>query len=256
MKESEALADSFLETEINEGSLSSIRNSSNSSHPSSSGLATSFSEYKKNDKQLSEEQTQLAKINDYIKQPSIKRLIATILAQQEEKGFKSIAVVSEMPQEGRSFITSLVAFCYAQMYQKRVIIVDLSNPNKLNEWHFVNLFSIAQPNQISTYASGIHLLVAKPQNDKNCEIKETPPQQDLFKVLLESLKPSYDLILIDTNAMAEKTSDKPDSILSAKLADRSVLVLTQKTLTREKLIQVKERIKSAGIEVLGTIHNR
>jgi Mrp family chromosome partitioning ATPase len=211
------------------------------------------------------EENQISKLRDYTSQPKIKRLISSIILKQGETNFKSVAILSELPREGRSFITSLVAFCYAQMYQKRVIIIDLSNPNKTNSWNFVNLISANDLNNIkednpNSYC--IHLLVAKPQPDlinKNIStttINESCTQLDLLKITLDSLKPSYDLILLDTNAMSDNKTDKPDSINSAKMADRSILVLSEKTLTREKLIQIKSRIVSAGIEVLGTIHNR
>jgi hypothetical protein len=61
---------------------------------------------------------------EYVKDPLIKRLINQVSLLQEEDGFKSMTVVSELPREGRTFVIAALALGYSCFLKKRVLIVD------------------------------------------------------------------------------------------------------------------------------------
>lgn len=217
----------------------------------------------------------LVRIAKYLQQPKIKRLVSNIVTQQEREKFKTLAVISELTKEGRSFITSLLAYAYATVHRKRVLILDLANLTSQHDWQFVDLLHQegqgANPTTKTDNGVGelksftIHLLTAQSQSfDLEATLPPPPAASELqglnleslLSPILEALKPSYDLVLIDTSALSIENESQVDPLISAQKADRSVLVLTNLSMRRDVLEKIKHRINSSGISVLGTVHNQ
>jgi Mrp family chromosome partitioning ATPase len=119
--------------------------------------------------------------------------------------YTSVAISSNKPKEGKSFLASMLAMQYAEMGDRVLIIdADLSNRSvaKLlrvkSGTHELNSFSVAELNEsiIQTGDSQIDLLQPGKVVFKNAEVAS-------FNGLLEELKKTYDRIIIDTPSIGK-----------------------------------------------------
>lgn len=172
---------------------------------------------------------------------------------------KTIAVVSSMQGEGKSFTSSNIACAFAQAGEK-VLLIDCDMRrgrlhkvfNASNEKGFSNLLI----DSIRNY----------PEYIKKTEIKNlsllpmgtVPPNpaeliaSEKNRKLLEIFKENYDIIIYDCVPVTGLT----DSLIMAKLVDATVVVASAKLTPLELLQNTKKSLLNVGANIAGVVLNR
>src|SRR5690242_2502539 len=77
---------------------------------------------------------------DYVRYTEFKRLLNQIINAQKRDGFKTLAVLSEHPQEGKTFFVSTLALGFATLLGKRVLIVDTISQTRNRSLYLDRIF--------------------------------------------------------------------------------------------------------------------
>ena len=196
----------------------------------------------------------LDSLNDFIKHTEVKRLINQILSAQAKSGFRSLAVLSEYPGEGKTFFVAALALAYARLLPSRVLVVNTVVQPRSRGLFLESILGMHAP--VSRQTRG---LVEPGRVDLITTHGDDfgPFDSSDFHVAsyIEGLASRYDVVLVDTCAMSAAEKENIDPIIVAKHADTSVLVTSPRSLDRSSLNRVKRKLRRYGIRPLGTVYN-
>jgi len=220
----------------------------------------------------------------YLRLPEIKRLVHRIASTQNEDPYKSLVILSEYPGEGRSFLVSLLALAYASILKSRVLILDTVSQTRESSFHSSSVIrdsSLAQEppgnreddSQLRGI-TGVDLIATRAMQPSGIVSSDPQMKTDgaskafqtsdvallqtaefLMKPFIAALSPSYDLILLDTCAMASVSGDHFDPLVLARQIERAVLLLSPSSRNRGTAETIKKRLDQEGISLMGVIHN-
>ena len=196
----------------------------------------------------------LQTLDEYIRSTEFKRLINQIAVAQARSDFKSLAVLSEIRGEGKSFFTAALALAYARHLPSRVLIVDTVTPSGREQSCFQPLVGMHVPHSLQSRG-----LVEPGRIDLVCTNQSSAngAAQSDFQIgqYLSSLADRYDLIIVDTTALAASCKDKTDPLIVAQHVDVSILLASSYSLDKEILSGIKRKLQRYGIEPLGIVFN-
>lgn len=199
---------------------------------------------------------------------------SSITAEAFRSALTSLLFVAETPQvqpkvlvftsanaaDGKTTVASNIAIAAAEIRMKVLIIdADLRRPRMHDIFKLHNGCGLADilngglsyesANQIiqPTVISNLSVLPAGTPTDAAAHLLYSAA----WPALLESLRPAYDLILIDTPPMLQMT----DARVAARHADAVVLVARSTLTTRDAVIAAKERLTEDRLPVVGAILN-
>ena len=176
-----------------------------------------------------------------------------------DEELKTIAIVSSMQGEGKSFVSSNLACAFAQAGEK-VLIIDCD----MRRGRLHKLFNVSNHEGFS------NLLISDIKDYENyiqkTEIKNLsiltmgaipPNPAELLassknEKLMEILKQKYDIIIYDCVPVTGLT----DSLIMAKLADKTVIVAASKMTPLELLQNTKKSLVNVGANIAGVVFNR
>lgn len=196
---------------------------------------------------------------DYIRYSEFKRLLGELAVMVDRDRFKTIAVLSEHPGEGKTFLVSAMALGYASLLDRKVLIVDTVIRN--DESHSLYLKKIYEEHlEYAPFLGGAKTHVARmielisPEMREN---KEDSGDAADFRIgtYVNSIKDNYDLILVDTCALGAKNKRNIDPVIVARQSDASILVTSDRSLNRESVQRVKQIMAQWHVRVVGVIHN-
>jgi len=218
---------------------------------------------------------------DYIRHPEFKRLLNQILMAQQEQKFVSMAILSEFPQEGRTFFISALALGYATYLDKKVLIMDTISQTKDESFYFGHILgeesdSIFSYDNDSDSKGGVVDLIATKNLCRRVKLEHEGESLDVLKGdsllsysekdlyenvdfrirdFINSLKKSYDLILLDTCPLSRASKFHLDPMILAKQAETSILLTSPQSVNRRRLSTIRNELKSSQVKILGTIFN-
>jgi capsular exopolysaccharide synthesis family protein len=172
---------------------------------------------------------------------------------------KTIAVVSSMQGEGKSFVSANLACAFAQAGEK-VLLIDCDMRrgrlhkifNVSNDGGFSNLLI----SDIHEYESYIRKTEIK--NLSILPMGAVPPNPAellaSFKneQLMELFKEKYDIVIYDCVPVTGLT----DSLIISKLVDKTVIVAASKMTPVELLQNTKKSLVNVGANIAGVVFNR
>lgn len=194
-------------------------------------------------------------LNDYIRGTEFKRLINQIIMAQVNNSFRSVAILSEYSREGKTFFAAALALAYAKYLVGRVLIVD----------------TVRQPSNHTLYHRAIRGQYAPDLSHPQTDISpglidllttgetETAARGTSDFILcsyIDTIKHRYDLVIVDTCAMAEANKDNVDPIIAARHIDTSILITSSRSVERTVVGSIKNRFEQYNINVLGAVFNR
>ena len=172
---------------------------------------------------------------------------------------KTIAVVSSMQGEGKSFTSSNIACAFAQAGE-RVLLVDCDMRrgrlhkvfNVSNETGFSNLLI----DNIKNF--GDYIKKTEIKNLSLLPMGTIPPNpaeliaSEKNKKLLEIFKENFDIIIYDCVPVTGLT----DSLIMAKLVDTTIIVASASLTPLELLQNTKKSLLNVGANIAGVVLNR
>ena len=180
---------------------------------------------------------------------------------------KTILVTSTLPGEGKSWVTSNLAVTFAQA-GKKVVLIDAD----MRKGRQYTIFGVSPIPGLSNYLSGMD----SDYNDVGTEnlsnfVQKTdienlsiisagnvPPNPSELLImtkmeeLLDKLKESYDIIIIDGTPSQLVT----DSLILTRLVDTTLIVTASKQTKKEDLKKVISNIKHVGGKIAGIVVNK
>ena len=183
------------------------------------------------------------------------------------KKLKTLLITSTYPKEGKSWITSNLAITFAQA-EKKVLLIDAD----MRKGRQYKMFNVDQNPGLSNFLSEAEI-----DDEGNCTVNIekyiqateisnlhiiasglVPPNPSELLVskqmikLLENLKESYDLIIIDGTPCELVT----DSIILSRIVDSSVIVTAHKMTKKDALDRIIKNITNVGGKIAGAVINK
>lgn len=170
--------------------------------------------------------------------PEFKRLLKSIDNFQNRDRFKSLAILSLYRGEGKTTFAAGLAVGFAKNLGKRALFFDATS-KKTTQTDLLNVDSLTVMNLSSVSTD----------DDDIQEWRVTD--------FLTSLQPSFDIIVVDTQAIKENNIDstKLDPILLSESINRSILLTSKLSLQDEELTTLKKELARFRISLLGMVHN-
>lgn len=174
-----------------------------------------------------------------------------------DEELRVLMLTSAGPGEGKSTTTTNLAVAYAQADRKVLLIdADLRKPTmhqtflKSNRLGLTNILTgRVNSNEaiVETHISNLDLLPSGPIPPNPSEILASKR----MSALLEEMKQSYDIILIDTPPALAVT----DAQIVATKCDGVILVIQAGSVKKEAAIRVKSSLEHVKARILGVVLN-
>jgi capsular exopolysaccharide synthesis family protein len=168
-----------------------------------------------------------------------------------------IMLTSAGPGEGKTTTASNLAVAYAQADKKVLLIdADLRKPTlhhmfvRSNRWGLTNIIAgqtTVKEVICETDINNLHLLTSGPIPPNPSEILASKK----MSALLEELKLTYDMIIIDTPPALAVT----DAQIVATKCDGVILVIDSGKVKREVAMKVKASLEHVKARILGAVLN-
>lgn len=190
---------------------------------------------------------------------AIRTLRTNIQFSLSANNAKVFMITSSLPSDGKSFISSNLAVAFA-MTDMKVLLIDAD----MRKGRLHRIFNVDNQKGLS------NLLLDEVKNYKSY-VKKTkfdnislipigiiPPNpsellnSNKFKDLINAVKKSYDLVILDTPPIESVT----DSLIIAKNVDEAVIVSSYKKTPMEDLVDSKKALESTGVKIAGVVINK
>ena len=195
--------------------------------------------------------------DDYNYKEAIKTLRTNI--QFCGSNIRTIMFTSALPDEGKSDVSFAVAKSMAQI-GKKTIMIDADIRKSI----LVSRYQLEQEvSGLSQYLSGqvkleetiyesnvenLDVMFAGPYSPNPAELLE----EELFGQLFETLKETYDYIIVDTPPMGNLI----DGAIVARHCDGVVLVIESGAISYRLEQKVKSQLEKTGCRILGAVLNK
>ena len=221
-------------------------------------------------------------LRNYIQRPECKRLVRELVTHQEENGARSLALVSQLPGEGRSFMTAAIALSYAQFLLKRVLVIDtvhatlrtssvlknyladdcVDGPRPTPPKRGVGVVELVSPEMLNDLVGGrMRAGSMEPYllgTSVPFERQEAQQHQGIdfhLGTYLDNIENRYDLILIDTTAFSEAAHNQVDPALAAAVSHMVMLVTSARSVNQETVAALQKVLSQNRIALFGTLYN-
>jgi Mrp family chromosome partitioning ATPase len=215
------------------------------------------------------------RLQEMIHYSELKQLAYNVAAQQQEKAFHSLAVLSFYPAEGKTLFCAAMAMVYAETCRTKVLVVDTTTFQNQGSLVLKECFNGSTPDvHVTTLeelrrapaGAGPSPTAARPEigpalkpevvRDRTVSVK-IPKDNDfsLIKKVSEDRGKQYGLILLDTAPLAAKNRSNVDPLLVARLSEASVLVVSRHLLTAPKLSATLKELEDPTLHLIGLVSN-
>ncbi len=211
------------------------------------------------------------RLKEVIQYAEVKRMADNLMLLQQQKQFRSLAVLSLFPGEGKTLFCAMMAMAYSEACQARVLVVDTTTmhaPRSLrlkacldpaNAW--IDFIMLEDYRRSSNGNGAFH---EQPSDDPAAHEIATNPigllvrkesDQFLLRKLAEERANQYGLILLDTASLTSRNKGNIDPLVMARIADASVLVMNPHQLRTPDLDAPLKLLKDPALHLAGIISN-
>lgn len=190
---------------------------------------------------------------------SFRSLYANISFLSPETQVSSIAVLSALPQEGKSTIATHLAITAAELGH-RVLLVDanLRSPTIHELFGLPNVSGLSEAIthdletdyiiQRATLTENLFVITSGYAPNDSTKLLSSRKMEKL----MEQFKATFDLVIYDTSSMNNLT----DASFVASRTDGAIIVVRLESVNRLTLTKALNNLKFSGIRILGTISNK
>ncbi|MCB6992243.1 CpsD/CapB family tyrosine-protein kinase [bacterium 210820-DFI.6.37] len=175
---------------------------------------------------------------------------------------KTILFTSCCPNEGKSTVTFELARSIAENGKKVVLVdADLRKSVMLGRYkaqaiqkrvaglsHYLSKQAKINDILCETSIPGMHVILTGPLSPNPTELLNGP----LFQELLELLRVSYDMVIIDSPPLGSVI----DAAVIAPYCDGAVLVIESNATSHRLAVNVKKQLEMADCKILGAVLNK
>jgi len=186
------------------------------------------------------------------------RSLRTALLLSSARELKLVAVTSAMAGEGKTATASNLAVVLAQLGRQVLIVdCDLRKPRLHQVFHVSNRFGLVNHLTATADSEGVILPTEVPNLwvTPSGPIPPNPSEllsSDRMREWLKAARTRFDYVVLDTPPALAVT----DATIVGLLADGVVLTLRSGKVTREEVRLCCDRLRKAGIKILGAVLNR
>ncbi|MFM1847453.1 MAG: hypothetical protein RL417_927 [Pseudomonadota bacterium] len=194
---------------------------------------------------------------EYIKDPQFKRLLSEVVARQHERDFRSLAILSRYPGEGKTFFAAVLALAYATFLRRRVLILDTIVQGSTGALYVGELL------RESVNAGGRENLI-EIVTSRALEEDEVSREEGAFGVpgidfgigdFLHRVSSDYDLVIVDTCALESSNTETLDPIIVARQTEAALVVTSPRSAVDGSLDPLRRILSESRVELLGAIYN-
>lgn len=192
-----------------------------------------------------------------IEAESYRTLRTNIQYSSVDSKIRSIVVTSANPQEGKSTVSGNLGLAFAQTGKKVIIIdCDLRKPSIHKKFNISNLCGLSEvmigketlENAVQEFKSNVYILTSGKIPPNPSEMISSTAMNNL----LEELKETYDIIIIDSPPLETFTDGQ---ILSTKV-DGTLLVIKAGESKIESVKEAKNLLNRVGANIIGLVMNK
>jgi len=216
------------------------------------------------------------KLHKFIGYSELQHLAHNLADVQREKMYRSIAILSVFPAEGKTLVCAALAMAYAEISRARVLIVDTTTVRNNNSLTLKECFNGSTPTidvlSIEELRKGIGSFaapaVAAPRPEKTSILEsqvvfeKTIPVSmaketdfSMLKRITEEQSKQYALVLLDTAALQVRNRSNLDPSLVARICHASVLVASRRLLNAPNIQSTLNFLKDPNLHLAGIIAN-
>ncbi|HEX6899494.1 MAG TPA: polysaccharide biosynthesis tyrosine autokinase [Thermoanaerobaculia bacterium] len=185
------------------------------------------------------------------------RSLRTALMLSSARELKAVAVTSAVAGEGKTATASNLAVVLAQLGRQVLLVdCDLRKPRLHQVFRVSNRHGLV--NQLTSAADPEPIFPTEVPNLWITPSGPIPPNpsellsSDRMREWLRSVRARFDFVVIDTPPALAVT----DATIVGLLADGVVLTLRCGKVTREEARHCRDRLRQAGLKILGAVLNR
>jgi Mrp family chromosome partitioning ATPase len=198
----------------------------------------------------------LQQVTEFVHYAEFKRILDRVVNAHLQDKVKSIAILSELPGEGKTLLTAALAVGLSELLNSKILVIDTQTfaaPNSLTLDRALEtdeLPSAAKPTQKTLLVKADLLPMSRQQNKSKDGIVE-------YKIndLIQEYSSRYDLLLFDTSALSAKNRNNIDPWVIARHVDTNILVVGDETLKKNMSPSFNERRLSDKLKICGLIYN-
>jgi len=199
----------------------------------------------------------MSSYSDMFNKITVKMLSRLESINKEDGRGKLIYVTSSSDQEGKSFITELLAYYSASLTNNKVLIIDanMDKPSIASDYSFKNTEGLSDylVNQDvsnikghATNLANLHVISAGTKCKSGLLFKKHDVEQIINKVT-----DIFDLVFVDSSSVVRSGANS-----LASLADGVVLVIDSTSTKREVMQYAMQELNLIQDKVLGVILNK
>ncbi len=205
---------------------------------------------------LTAETNVLLQVTEFVHYAEFKRILDKVVHAHTNDKMKSIAILSELPGEGKTLLTAALAVGLSELLNIKILVIDtqtFSAPNSLTLDRALEtdeLPSAAKPTQKTLLVKADLLSMSRQQSKSKDGIVE-------YKIseLIQEYIGRYDLLIFDTSALSAKNRNNIDPWVVARHVDTNILVIGDQTLRKNMSPSFNERRASDKLKICGLIYN-
>lgn len=192
-------------------------------------------------------------VQEFINYSEFKQLVDSIYDLQTQKKLKSIAILSELSLEGKSFFSGSLAVAFSRFLKRKVLVVDTS---VFTNKGALSIEEILEPDHsrikkngiMPTLFAGVDFLKLTPAASSEAV------EYDIDRVIAENAA-KVDLIIFDTSALAQKNKGNVDPLVVARRVNGSIFLISPKAKALGALNTLDKAVAQGSLTLLGVVEN-
>ncbi len=205
---------------------------------------------------LSADTNVLAQLKEFIHYSEFKRILDKVVTHHLEHKTKSIAILSELPGEGKTLFTAALAAGLSELLKIKILVVNTQTfqaPNHMSLEHALEideLFSGTKKPIQKTLLVNTDVLPASSLQEAKTGLTE-------YKIgeIIEKYTKVYGLLIFDTSALSARNKNNIDPWVIARHVDTNLLVVGRHTIRKNLSPHFYERKSTNNLKIAGLIFN-
>lgn len=208
-----------------------------------------------------------ARILEFSRYAEIRQLAHNIIALQQKALFHSLAVLSALPEEGKTLACAALATAYTETSGAKVLVVDTTSYHSQGSLILkdclasggVEHICVAELRQKSPPDDFIQADAPDAILGRNGSPLQLPAlvnsEFSIVKNVAHENPKQYGLVLLDTVPLTAKNRSNFDPLMIARMAHASVLVISRKFLEDSSLRQRLKTLEDPSLHLIGVVAN-